>query len=89
MYKKGRWLGSTSEIKKHLEAILFGTVYLYPDGSGNSKDYTGNKLNALYKSNSARFVELIGHYDTLEEADTIRGNKTTSKTVIIYVYIGN
>jgi hypothetical protein len=90
-YRAEPWIQG-EEIKKHLKALLFGEIYEHPGGSAYNIDYSNdnnNKLHSLYKEKGAKFIELVGHYKTIEEADTVRGNKTTSKTVIIYVYIGN
>lgn len=89
------WLGSSIEIKKNLDAIFSGTKYMLPQYGDNNHyiDYSVNPNNVLFKyqQNSKRFVELIGKITTTEETvdniTGIRGNKTTTKTIITYVLI--
>jgi hypothetical protein len=90
LYRNEFWTQG-EEPRKHLKAMLLGDVYKDPTGFGKDIDYGKeyNELNALYKAKNAKFIELVGHYTTLEDANTVRGNKTVSKTVIMYVYIGN
>lgn len=90
------WVGNTSEIKKHLDTIFSGGTYHLPQYSNNITrfdiSYTGNPLNITYGPNSrSKFIEQVGKITTTEERTDnttgIKGNKTTTKTVITYILI--
>lgn len=89
------WVGNTTEIKEHLDAIFSGGEYELPQygaGSGNVLDYYGNPLAVNYSNNSdSKFVEQIGRITTTEETvddiTGVTGNKTTTKTIITYILI--
>lgn len=96
-YRNECWTNSNDEIKKHLEAILFGTEYTNPSSRADHPevfDYHDNQLAKWYEDD-AKFVEFIGHFPTTEPTDDEEedtpihniGNNTTSKTVIVYVHI--
>ena len=87
------WTGTPEEIKKHLDAIISATRYYDPNyndayhyidyGSSSSGDSQFKKLIV----NNARFVEMVGKYQTKEKANNKIGTKTTTKTVITYVKV--
>ena len=87
------WVGNTSEIKKHLDAIFSGEKYelpQYPIDSGHEIDYSSNPL--VVKNNSdSKFIEQIGKITTTEERvddiTGVTGNKTTTKMIITYILI--
>lgn len=84
-----------SEIRKHMEALLFGGSYTNPSGNGEIIDYNGGLIGQFGRD--AKFVELVGHYTkeeiSDEEDDEYQspihrvGNQTVSKTIIVYIHI--
>lgn len=81
------WVGSSEQIKLHLDAILRGEKYQLPQYLDTSKviDYNGNPLS-IARSKNKRFREEIGRVSTVE-TDEIKGNKTTTKTIITYTLL--
>ena len=85
------WVGSSEQVKLHLDAIFSGGTYTLPQllGTGNSIDYRGNPLS----NRSKKFIEQIGEIKTTSSADdgdgteSIVGNKTTTKRIITYILI--
>lgn len=89
------WVGNTTEIKNHLDAIFSGSEYELPQfnaGTGHTINYYGNPLAVNYLNNSdSKFVEQIGRITTTEETvddiTGVTGNRTTTKTIITYILI--
>lgn len=81
------WVGSSEQIKLHLDAILHGGTYQLPQYLDTSKvlDYTNNRLS-IAQSRNKRFKEEIGRVSTVE-TDEIKGNKTTTKIIITYTLL--
>jgi len=84
------WVGSSEQVKLHLDAIFSGETYTLPQlGAGNSINYRGNPLS--YRSK--KFIEQIGEIKTMSSTDdgngteSIVGNKTTTKRIITYILI--
>ena len=82
------WVGSTEQVKLHLDAIFGGTSYKLPQNPLESISYEGNPLS---KRNN-KFVEQIGEFTTTSSEDddgteSITGNKTTKKRIITYILI--
>ena len=82
------WVGSTEQVKLHLDAIFGGTSYKLPQNPLESISYAGNPLS---KRNN-KFVEQIGEFTTTSSEDddgteSITGNKTTKKRIITYILI--
>lgn len=85
------WVGSSEQVKLHLDAIFSGGTYTLPQllGTGNSIDYKSNPLS----DRSKKFIEQIGEIKTTSSADdgdgteSIVGNKTTTKRIITYILI--
>lgn len=80
------WVGSATEIKKHLDAIFGGEKYYLPQYGDTSHfiNYNSNKLNMTANRNK-KFIEEIGRVQ--RETTGIVGNNTTSKTIITYIQI--
>lgn len=88
------WVGTSQEIRKHLDAIFSGGIYYLPQYGTNINhviDYGQYPNNKLYSIRNKKFVELIGKIRTTEETTDettgITGNRTTTKTIITYVLI--
>lgn len=81
------WVGSSDQIKLHLDAILNGEKYKLPQYLDASRviDYKNNSLS-IAKSKNKRFVEIIGRSTTVGTNELI-GNKTTTKTIITYILL--
>lgn len=82
------WVGSTEQVKLHLDAIFGGISYKLPQNPLESISYAGNPLS---KRNN-KFVEQIGEFTTTSSEDddgteSITGNKTTKKRIITYILI--
>ena len=82
------WVGSTEQVKLHLDAIFGGTSYKLPQNPLESISYAGNPLS---KRNN-KFVDQIGEFTTTSSEDddgteSITGNKTTKKRIITYILI--
>lgn len=84
------WVGSSEQVKLHLDAIFSGTKdgYILPQNPSKSLKYIGNPLS----NRNNRFIEQIGEIKTTntnEEDGTksVTGNKTTTKRIITYILI--
>lgn len=81
------WVGNSEQIKLHLDAILRGEKYQLSQYLDSSKalDYRNNPLSIAGNRNY-KFKEEIGRITTVT-ADEIKGNKTTTKTIITYTLL--
>lgn len=88
------WVGSSEQVKLHLDAIFSGGDYKLPQfslnsGNNNPLKYGNNPLS----NRNNRFVEQIGEIKTTSNSDdtdgteSITGNKTTTKRIITYILI--
>ena len=88
------WVGSSEQVKLHLDAIFSGGDYKLPkfslnSGNNNPLKYGNNPLS----NRNNRFVEQIGEIKTTSNSDdtdgteSITGNKTTTKRIITYILI--
>ena len=83
------WVGSTEQIKLHLDAIFSGGSYTLPQNPSQSLSYSRNPLS----NRNNRFVEQIGEIKTESNSDdtdgteSVIGNKTTTKRIITYILI--
>ncbi len=83
------WVGSSEQIKLHLDAIFSGGSYTLPQNPSQSLSYSRNPLS----NRNNRFVEQIGEIKTESNSDdtdgteSIIGNKTTTKRIITYILI--
>ena len=85
------WVGSSEQVKLHLDAIFSGTKdgYILPQNPlSEPLTYVGNPLS----NRNNRFIEQIGEIKTTntnEEDSTksVTGNKTTTKRIITYILI--
>lgn len=85
------WTGDPIETKNNLTAFIEGIEYPWPNGSGNSYDYSHSVKGTSFMQafQTQKFVETIGEYKTTNK-DTfaselnqgIRDNK--NKRVIVY-----
>ncbi len=74
------WVGSTDEIKKHLDAVIGSTKYYLPQYTDRYIDYSVE--GSFSTLAGKKFVELIGRINTASSAVS-----TTTKMVITYVLI--
>lgn len=84
------WVGSSEQVKLHLDAIFSGTKdgYILPQNSSKSLTYIGNPLS----NRNNRFIEQIGEIKTTntneeDGTESVTGNKTTTKRIITYILI--
>ena len=83
------WVGSTEQVKLHLDAIFSGGSYQLPQNPLLSISYAGNKLS----NRNNRFIEQIGEIKTTtsdendDSTESVIGNKTTTKRIITYILI--
>ena len=83
------WVGNSKQIKMHLDAILNGSTYHLPQYPSDITDYDldySNSFLRISNSKNKRFKEEIGRVTTVT-ADEIKGNKTTTKTIITYTLL--
>lgn len=82
------WVGSSEQIKLHLDAIFSGGEYVLPQYAGTKIiSYAGNPLS----KRTNKFVEQIGEITVTQNTsvgdESIIGNKTTKKRTITYILI--
>ena len=82
------WVGSSEQVKLHLDAIFSGGNYILPQNSSKYLSYSRNPLS----NRNNKFIEQIGEIKTTntnEEDSTksVTGNKTTTKRIITYILI--
>lgn len=84
------WVGSQTEIRKHLDAVFGGSIYhmpQYPESDtslAHNINYSSSILN-INTHSSIKFIEKIGKVETTTTG--IKGNNTISKTIITYIKI--
>lgn len=84
------WVGSSEQVKLHLDAIFSGGDYILPQNPSKHLSYSRNPLS----NRNNKFIEQIGEIKTTntnEEDSTksVTGNKTTTKRIITYILIRN
>lgn len=84
------WVGSSEQIKLHLDAIFSGGEYVLPQYAGAKRiSYADNPLS----KRTNKFVEQIGEITVTQNTgvgdESIIGNKTTKKRIITYILIKN
>ena len=84
------WVGSSEQVKLHLDAIFSGGNYVLPQNPSKHLSYSRNQLS----NRNNKFIEQIGEIKTTntnEEDSTksVTGNKTTTKRIITYILIRN
>lgn len=79
--------------KANLDNLFSGKTTIYHNTLNGELiyDYSGSKLN-INTNSKQKFIEQVGRItttDTTENGTTVKGNKTTTKTVITYILIDN
>lgn len=84
------WVGSSEQVKLHLDAIFSGGNYRLPQNQSEVLSYGNNPLS----DRNNRFVEQIGEIKNISSneddgTESVTGNKTTTKRIITYILINN
>lgn len=75
------WVGSSEQVKLHLDAIFSGGNYTLPQNPSKYLSYSRNPLS----NRNSKFIEQIGEIKTISNNDNVDGtesvigNKTTTK----------
>ena len=83
------WVGSSEQVKLHLDAIFSGGNYTLPQNPSKYLSYSRNPLS----NRNNKFIEQIGEIKTISNNDNVDGtesvigNKTTTKRIITYILI--
>ena len=83
------WVGSSEQVKLHLDAIFSGGNYTLPQNPSKYLSYSRNPLS----NRNNKFIEQIGEIKTISNnnnvdgTESVIGNKTTTKRIITYILI--